>query len=650
MNEIAGKYQLDGAPIPREQVKRMLDAVASWPADREGIRQEGAIGLGTRQFFITREDALESLPLQVGPFVLTADARIDNRLQLIREFSLGSDDADPSISDGYLILKAYEKWGEDCPDHLIGDFAFAIWDARACRLFCARDAMGVRPFYYCHAPGKFFAFGTTIGMVLQGSDGVDTGLNELKLGLLMVLDYTDRENTLRKNIMRLPGGHCLTLGRENFSIRRYWDLEKVKEISLASDSEYAAGMRDVFFEAVRCRLRSAYPVGAQLSGGLDSSSVFCTASRLLDATSSTQIGQLHAFSVVFPNLLKTNSSIDENKYQQAVIDSCSNAIHHRVSGENRNVLHKDLWSFEQPILAHSHYFDEAVFEGAEQFGVHVILTGQDGDTVIFAGLTYLAELLKKFRLIEFIRQGYCLSRKYSTKLSRVIWRLGIAPFLNYIRTIRSSQRINPEGFEGSYPLINRDFADRIGLWAAIWRNRMTRRVFKNIGASRHIHLAAVTDGLWAFVLENIDYASRSHRIESRHPFFDRRVVEYSLALPTNQKLYNGVTRFVMHNAMRGIIPDAVNERMKKANLSAGFRLGMMDNIKAWMKNDLSGPLVNHYVDADYCTAVAKRILESNDLLSKQSRVDDDVLNLFYMMIIDRWLSIQSETIKIDYGC
>ena len=156
MSGIVGLVTRGGEPVKRLELEGMLTSLAHRGPDGTGVWCEGPAGLGHLMLWTTPESLLERLPLVSpgGHLVLTADARIDNRADLIRTLALGGRPAE-ALTDSHLILAAYEKWGERCPEHLLGDFAFALWDARQHRLFCARDHMGVKPLYYYKSPRLF---------------------------------------------------------------------------------------------------------------------------------------------------------------------------------------------------------------------------------------------------------------------------------------------------------------------------------------------------------------------------------------------------------------------------------------------------------------------------------------------------------------
>src|SRR2546425_624531 len=276
--------------------------------DGTGAWREGPVALGHGMLHTTPESLREQQPLvgTRGDLVLAADARIDNRGELCSLLPAPSD-----ATDAELILAAYERWGEHCPEHLLGDFAFAIWDGRTERLFCARDHFGVKPLYYHHRPGRLFAFASEIKGLLALAD-IPRRLNETRVAAYLVPLFEDKEVTFYEEILRLPPAHRLTVNRDGARTERYWALDPGHELRLGSDEAYAEAFRELFTDAVRCRLRSAFPVGAMLSGGLDSSSIVCVARRLVAADGGAR---LHTISANFDE----PPQIAERRFLNAVV-------------------------------------------------------------------------------------------------------------------------------------------------------------------------------------------------------------------------------------------------------------------------------------------------------------------------------------------
>ena len=630
MNEIAGIFHLDGQSARAEQLSPMLDCLADWPANRCDVQVESSAGLGVRQFFMTREDERECQPLSVdGKYVLVADVRLDNCDELIGLLELKA--CDPAIlTDGYLIVKAYERWGEDAPNRLIGDFAFALWDVKARRLFCARDAMGVKPFYYACLPGRTFVFGSVIRMLLAG--GISKEINELYLGMMMALDHSDRERTAFKEVLRLPGGHWLSVSRDKLIVRRYWELERIVPIRYSSEEDYVEGLRHVFNEAVKCRLRGIHPIGAQLSGGLDSSSVTSVAAQLLSPAQ-----RLHSFSYVFPVTAEFSKSIDERKYQQAVVERYSNIEHHPVVCDGLDPLVSDLWSGDEPRAFYNFFLDKAVFDEACACGVRVLLTGHDGDAAVSHGYDILSEMVVKWRLLAFFRQCFALSRTHGIRFAKVIWRMGLRPYRNFISERIRLRRCSTVEFAQANPLVNSVFTQRVGLSQVHNDAQKAQNSFLELVNARFNYIRSITHGNYSLLVEGLDGHTRPRRLEVRHPFFDRRFVEYSLAIPQDLKLRNGVSRYIMHQAMRGILPDLVNDRLDKANLSACFNGGILPHAVAYPSGvqSESRQRVNGYVDESYCTLAARKVVAS------ETNTDRMRMDLFCSIVLEHWLEVRN---------
>lgn len=256
----------------------MAACLAHRGTDGMGLWCEGPVGLGHRMRWTTPESLHETLPFSrpSEKRAITADARLDNRDELSASLNV----SDRAVSDSTLILLAYDRWGDACPERLLGDFAFVIWDGRREALLCARDPMGVKPLYYHHQPNRLFAFASEIKALLCLAE-IPRRLNEQRVADYLVPILEDMEATFFRDIVRLPPGHRLLLDSRGLALQRYWSLDPAREVRLDSDEAYAEAFRTLFTDAVRARLRSAYPVGSLLSGGLDSSSITCAARSLI---------------------------------------------------------------------------------------------------------------------------------------------------------------------------------------------------------------------------------------------------------------------------------------------------------------------------------------------------------------------------------
>jgi asparagine synthase (glutamine-hydrolysing) len=614
MAAIVGLLRFDGAPVEADPLTAMLAAMPHRGSDNLRQWRDGSVGLGQRMFWTTPESLGEKLPLSSadGQLVLTADARIDNRDQLLSTLKLNKSDAE--IADSEFILAAYERWDEDCVEHLLGDFAFAIWDARNQRLYCARDHFGVKPFYYFRS-NQFFAFATEI-KALWRSPAVSRQLNEVQLARFLSGDDSDKEATFFEHVKRLPPAHTLTIPADGEArLRTYWKLDRDLEIHLGSDEEYAERFREIFTEAVRCRLRSAYPIGSALSGGLDSSSVACTARDLLAQAGKTP---LHSFSAVYPSIPLS----DERTYIEAALAQ---------GGMEPHLFNADEISpfyDRERMLAHMDDFYTGgnlqivwkTCELAQKQGVRALLHGFDGDTTVSHGFYAIKEMALQGRWHEFATTietvasqfsaypnykttnmlrlfGYPafeelgnrkqwhiiasgiepLHRHFGLSRRKLIKKYLLVPMMPY-SLLRHWRRLRNGGSQpvaeqnGIAPifatLISHEFAQRVQLFAQRQNSEFERS--RDFNSDRDEHYFRLNSGTLSRVLELVDMTSAVFGVESRYPFAEKRLIEYCYAIPANQKLHQGLSRYVLRRAMDGILPPEIQWRSAKSNLGPGL--------------------------------------------------------------------------------
>jgi len=279
---IYGLVRYHGAPVDREAQAPMAAAMSFYGPDGHGQWCGDSAALGHLMLHTTPESLHERLPanIQVAPhLMITADARIDNRDELFDALGVPGPER-RETPDSSLILLAYERWGADCVKRFLGDFAFAIWDTLARKLFCARDPFGCRPLVYHHG-GKRLIFASDIRAVLAGLESPKLNDPLLAAYLRMNTCFAEKRLTFFREIVKLQPGHTLTLTAGGLEISRYWSPEEAPEVRLATAAEYAEQLGILFRQSVECRLRSAFPIGSHLSGGMDSSAVTVAAARIL---------------------------------------------------------------------------------------------------------------------------------------------------------------------------------------------------------------------------------------------------------------------------------------------------------------------------------------------------------------------------------
>lgn len=598
--------------------------------DRAGVWQQDSIGMGHQMLMTTPESLRERLPLvDDDGFVLTADARIDNRRELICTLGLGTRD-DQNIGDGDLILAAYKRWREQTPEHLLGDFAFAIWDTARQTLFCARDPIGIRPFYYFHCSEKLFAFASEIKGVLACSD-IPRRINERKVSDHLTRSFNDTRSTFYQDVVRLPAAHSLTVGRQGMQLRRYWSLDCTRDLRLAGDEEYAAAFREIFIDAVRCRTRSAFPVGSTLSGGLDSSSIACTANLLLPESQRP----LRTFSAIFPSLSESElRRIDERPYIDAVLKS---------GRFDQTYVHADQASpladwpsvsrhLGDACLAPNLYMHWGLYQAAAAKGVRVLLDGLDGDTTVSHGLGFLTDLVRAGRWMRLLSEVRALSctNSVSGPIRSNVWQLGIRPLVPepIVRTWRALRSASPDSLDVE-PVISQRLMEKV-------RANSDGRESPHNGSlysdARTSHWRALNSPLIPYAMEFADAASSAFAIEVRYPFFDRRLVEFCLAIPAEQKLRDGWTRSVMRRAVTGIVPAEIQWRTSKADLAPNFARGLFERDRRTIEDVVFSRLegLREYVNVRAVQDAYARWVEQPKLHKR------DALTLFAVTTLALW--------------
>lgn len=651
MSAVAGIYNLDGRPVESTVLEQMVASLAHRGPDGAGVWRSGSVGLGHRMLWTTPESLGERLPLvnRGGDLAITADARIDNRDELIHLLGLSGRSAG-EISDSELILDAYKRWGERCPERLLGDFSFAIWDGRKRALFCARDPFGVKPFYYYRSE-RLFCFASEIKALFCLPE-VPRRLNETRVAYHFepALRLADTDNTWYRDIHCLSPSRAMTVSTAGTRSEAYWSWDAESELVLGSDDEYAEAFREVFGEAVRCRLRSAYPVGTELSGGLDSSSVTCIAH---DSMAERANGRLHTFSAVYDEV----PECDERSFIDAVVahkDVDAHFVH--VDRLSPFVgLDRYHWVEDQPLFTPNTFLHWGLFRACREQGVRVLLDGEDGDGIVSYGYTYLSELARAHQWADFSEELEAFGQRHNgsfwpalslyglphlTELARgfrwAAFARGVRGLSKHLGVSKKNlvlnyglKRLVPERarqawhallrYEGTAasvapaalnPALDRGFVRRIGLES----QALEKRHQGSAQSVREEQYTLFTSGAHAIVNEITGSLATDFGIELRHPFFDRRLAAFCLALPPQQKLHQGWNRVVMRRAMDRILPQKVQWRVSKTDLGPGFGTGLLkferERLDTLILDELG--LVGEYVDLAVVRAAYQKVVDRAD--------------------------------------
>jgi asparagine synthase (glutamine-hydrolysing) len=412
----------------------------------------------------------------------------------------------------------------------------------------------------------------------------------------------------------------------------YWSLDPERELRLGSADQYSEAFREIFIEAVRCRLRSAFQVGSTLSGGLDSSSIACTARDLLVDQGNHR---LHTFSAIFPELPERElRKIDERHFVDSVV-TMGGLIPHYVRADRLGPLadiEHVLWHEDEAVIAPNLYIHWGLYKEAQEQGVRVFLDGTDGDSTVSHGLGYLPELVRGGRWISVVKEITALSRRRSFLSPwTIMWRYALSPLIpqNH-RRIWWQLRGRSQLTEFLNPTINSSFAKRIGL--AERAQALLNDLSAPTPSARKQHWLGLNDALLPYVFEIDDKAASAFSVNPRYPFCDRRLVEFCLAVPANQKLHQGWTRMIMRRAMAGILPDEVRWRIGKANLSPNFQLRLLGAHRALLEDIIikDPSSIEEYVDVSALRKVYSRYVSQQTV--------KDALVIYAAVTLALWLS------------
>ena len=531
-------------------------AAAAW--------QSGAVGLGEGRTPVTR--CTPGVRSADDGLAVVAWARLDDRE------ALGVAVGVPASQDDHaLILGAYRRWGTDCPKHLLGDYAFAIWDGQRGRLFCARDHIGVRPLYYAQT-SRAFVFAGSVEAVLAGP-GVDQRLDEATVATYLRFvgwGTCTASRTFFRAVRMLPGGHAMVVegGRHRCGtprIWRYWAPEDAPVLRPASDDDYVHAFLDLYQRSVRDRLRGAGPIGVHLSGGLDSSSIAVLANHEL-RTQGRPSPQ--AFSWLPPNREAMGNVSAEAAREYGLVEAV--AAQESLTVSYQALTPADfLTAFEADAAlpwAHTSVLESSVQRQAVAGGVQVMLSGWGGDQGVSAsGRDHYTRLLLGGCLGEFaalaeargvgnpLRRASAamLACVPSARVVRVAWR-------RVRRRVRREPSRDPRQFAS--PALAR--LARLEFMPGVLGVRQ--------GQATRLGNIKMRPRLEQEVASGI-----RNGVEYRYPLLDRRILEFALGLPPRMFLRPAGNRFIMRQAAgrpvgpegRAMLPPAVRWNESKRELT-----------------------------------------------------------------------------------
>jgi asparagine synthase (glutamine-hydrolysing) len=532
---IAGALDLTpGLETAEDLVARMTDMLAHRGPDGAGLFVDRPVVLGNRRLSILDLSAAGHQPMasEDGRVWITYNGEIYNYKELAQELRARGHRF-RSSGDTEVLLRAYVEWGPDCLARLNGMFAFALWDRDRRELFSARDRFGVKPFYYTVADGRF-RFASEIKALLIDPQ-VPRRPNDPRVIDFLVRGLADHtEETMFDGIHQLaPGSFMWVSPTEGVGRPERWYRLAPADLDGRPTTD---AVRELLTDAVSLRLRSDVPVGTFLSGGLDSSSVTVLASQLRRADG---IDPPQSFTSRC-----RDPRIDESRYAKSVIEITGSRNHEFLPDERGllNELDDLLWHMDEPFHAASVYGHWKLMELTRNVGITVLLDGQGGDEA-FLGYHFLLypsvyfTLCRRGHLLQAARELAWRRRRNGVSLRRSASEILRAILPHRVRRRRRPSWINPE-----LPLPPRPLPPR---------------------TMRGHQLFGLIASPLPMYLHHEDRNSMGFSLEGRNPFLDYRTVELGLALDPEDLVQRGLSKWVVRDAMRGILPPSIVDRPDK---------------------------------------------------------------------------------------
>ena len=574
---IAGIFDLSGHSDPQRAdiLVRMTRTLVHRGPDDEGYRVDGPVGLGFRRLsIIDLAGGHQPLSNEDGTVWIIFNGEIYNYPDLTHTLE-AKGHVFRTQSDTEAIVHAYEEWGTACLEQFRGMFAFAIWDQRQQRLFLARDRLGKKPLYYALV-GNTLIFGSE-NKALLAYPGIDRTLDVEALSDYFSLLYIPAPKSIFRQVRKLPAGHYVLATRDGVAVRRYWD---VSFAGADVPDQPAERLAEILRESVRIRLRSDVPLGAFLSGGLDSSAVVGLMAGALESSVLTS-------SIGFPD-----DAFNELEYARQVADRFHTTHHeHMVTPNAVEVLRRLIWHYDEPFGDSSAVPTYYVSKLARRH-VTVTLSGDGGDENFGGYRRYAFDVRENtirnlvpaalrqplFGMIgalypkaDYLPQIF-RGKAFLSNVARTPWEA-------YLHSVSGVNEADKEQLLGGDVRASLDGYRTATLFEDLYR------AADGPDSLSRIQYIDFKTYLPEDILTKVDRASMAVSLEVRCPLLDHHVVEYVAALPSRLKLRGAHTKLIFKDAIRGLLPDGIVNRPK---------MGFAVPIGSWLREELQ-PLVTDYV-------------------------------------------------------
>lgn len=548
MSAIGGIYARNGSALDRRALCKLGSALAAIGPDAQSLLLQPPVGMVFCAFHTDRESRLTPQPITTPEGGMLAwNGRLDNRRDLARDLADSLPEAPREVD---LVLAAYKQWGIEGLSRLIGDFSLALWDPADRLLVLACDAFSVRPLYY--AVGRDYLWWSSRARALLAAADLAPEVDEEFVAGFLTSSRPSGHSPFR-SVQMLPPGCALAVRGERVERKRFWSPDPKREIRYRSDGEYEEHFRTLFRQAVACRLRADGPVYADLSGGLDSSSIVCVADEIL-AAGDADAPELRTVSWVYDQ----SKTSDERHFIHFVEEKRGRQGLH-IRDEDHPMLSRVPASY-RPDYPHGQLAflarNDFLATNMAQAGARVLLRGTGGDHVLSGEIGEMplevADLLTRGQIGKALLSCFVWSHAVRRPWHSVLWQGGAHPLLPSSLRARTQDLYPLEGwFEPAFTR-RMDLAGRLlgveddvgfRLPSARWRYVGIRECSRDMG--------------W-------ELFTTTGCAEMRFPFLDRRLVELLLAVDVRQLLRPGETKSLLRRALAGTLPERVRRRRSKA--------------------------------------------------------------------------------------
>ena len=611
-----------GQLVSRPVLEAMRDVITHRGPDEEGIFIDGNVGLGHRRLSIVDvASGHQPMTNEDASLHITYNGEIYNHADY-RESLDAKGHVYQTHCDTETILHLYEEHGSACVDYLRGMFAFAIWDQRKQELFIARDRLGVKPLYYVHRDDGSLFFGSEIKTLLEAR-AVRPEINYAVLSDYLANHATSGEETLFRGVKRLLPGHVLTWRDGEVTIRRYWDVDFTKDSDTRDDKTYIKQWSELFRESVRLRLMADVPLGMFLSGGIDSSAIAAMMSEMVTEPIKT-------FSVAF-----AEREANELEYARLVAETYKTNHHEIVVSPEQffEALPRLVWHEDEPLAHPSSVALYFVSHLASQH-VKVVLTGEGSD-----------ELLAGYGRYRRTLWNLSMGQRYN-KLTPSFAREALR---NQIESTLPTGRLRQKlmrTFLVLSPELESIYFDNFAVFPMPMQQHMftretrarmheidpyveLRRILartKDMSLLDGLLYADIKTYLHELLMKQ-DQMSMATSLESRVPFLDHKLVEFTARMPDTMKLRGGTTKYVLRESMKGVLPEKILTRSK---------MGFPVPIGSWFRGPFKS-IVDEYVLSD--RALSRGIFDSDfvrQIVSLHQAGEDHAERLWSLVNFEIW--------------